>query len=57
MHNYAKMYVVLCGMVSDALDELPLLPENAYARWKLENALQTTEEMYIKESEAETQDV
>ncbi len=56
MPNHAKMYAILCSAISDALDLLPPLAENASARWKLEKALRTTEEMYIEESE-EAQEV
>lgn len=44
--DWEKMYAVLCGEISDALDVLPLFPENKQAYEILENALLKTENMY-----------
>lgn len=44
--DWEKMYAVLCGEVSEALDVLPLFPENIPAYEILENALLKTENMY-----------
>ena len=46
-----KVYAILCGAVSDALDCLPVLPETARARQILEQAAAQTEELYIQECE------
>ena len=51
MERYEKMYAILCKGASDALDELPYLPENIYARCLLEKALADAEEIYIGEDE------
>lgn len=45
--NDEKLYAILCGAISDALDHLPLKPENEKGRFLLENALALTEEYYI----------
>ena len=49
MNDYQKMYAILCGAASDALDLLPQTAENAPARIKLEQALHQAEEVYLKE--------
>ena len=49
--NAFKLYAILCGAISDALDCLPLLSENVRARQILEQAAAQTEELYIQESE------
>ncbi len=49
MPNYQKMYSILCGAASDALDQLPAKPEEAIRI--LQNALDQTEELYIQTSD------
>ena len=49
MGQYKKMYAILCGAISDALDVLPYLSENLEARFLLEKALQETEDLYISD--------
>lgn len=44
--DWEKLYAILCGEVSDALDVLPLFPENMQAYEILENALLRTENLY-----------
>lgn len=44
MPEYEKMYAVLCGAISDALDDLN---NKSKVRAILEEALLKTEEMYI----------
>ena len=53
MEKYKKMYAILCGAISDALDVLPYLPEDVQARFLLEKALQEAEELYISEESEE----
>ena len=45
MPEYQKMYAILCGAISDALDNLN---NKAKARMILEEALLETEDMYIE---------
>ena len=52
MVQYEKMYAILCKGASDALNVLPFLPENIYARYLLEKALADAEELYIGEDES-----
>ena len=53
MENYKKMYAILCGAISDALDVLPYSPENLNARFLLEKALTEAEELYLNEDKME----
>lgn len=48
-----KLYSILCGAVSDALDVLPYLPENVHARFLLEKGLRTCEELFLRAEEDE----
>lgn len=48
-----KPYAILCGAASDALDALPAIPENVWARWLLEYALHQAEELYCETEENE----
>ena len=52
--DYAKMYAILCGAASKALDALPETPENAEGRRLLQAALYQAEELYISAEDAET---
>ena len=52
MPNYQKMYAILCGSISDALDLLPNTAENQKAIALLQQALDTTEEIYIAEADS-----
>lgn len=47
MPDYQKMYAILCGKISDALDMLPPTTENLPAIRLLECALGTTEDIYL----------
>ena len=47
MPNYKKMYALVCGAVSDALDLLPETEENQPGRERLQTALLQAEELYI----------
>ena len=51
MELYKRMYAILCEETSKALDVLPFLPENIYARCLLEKALAEAEELFLTESE------
>ena len=44
---YRKMYALLCGAASEALELLPELPENALGRQCLQQALLEAEALYI----------
>lgn len=46
--NYPKMYAILCGGISDALDRLPLVPATEEPRRILEQALEDAEEFYLQ---------
>lgn len=48
MLDYAKLYVIMCGAVSDALDVMPRTLENFSARRTLECAIERAEEYYIR---------
>ncbi len=48
MINYEKMYAILCGAASDAVDCLEN-GQSADAISLLKNALEQTEEMYIQD--------
>ena len=45
--DYQKMYAILCGAASHALDALPDAPECAPARRILTEALEQAEELYL----------
>lgn len=47
--NWRKLYAILCGAASDALDVLPDQPE--YAAFILREALVQAEEQYLRETE------
>lgn len=48
MAVYERMYAILCGAVSDAVDYLES-DQGAHAIQLLKNALEQTEELYIKD--------
>ena len=48
MLDYAKLYAIMCGAVSDALDVMPRTLENFSARRTLECAIERAEEYYIR---------
>lgn len=47
MVDYKKMYLILCGAASDALDMLPHDEKNKTAITLLEQGLANAEELYI----------
>lgn len=47
MTDYKRMYAILCGAISDALDDLDKHSNLIISKSILENALLRTEEMYI----------
>ena len=51
LHLYPKLYAILCGAVSDAIDLLATPSGSLQAKLLLENALQTTEDLYINASD------
>ena len=51
MPDYEKMYAILCGAASDALDTLPETEENGPGRVILQTALDQAEELYITDRE------
>ena len=48
---YWKMYAILCGAASDAIDALQDSKNNLYARNLLEQAILQTETLYISHGE------
>lgn len=46
--DYQKMYAILCGAASDALDVLPATAETLGGRALLEQALEQAEELYLQ---------
>lgn len=48
MADYKVMYSILCGAMSDALDELDTEYHRQKAVFILQRALEKTEEMYIE---------
>ena len=48
---YQKMYAILCGAISEALDSLPFTADNLKIKLLLEKALQDAEDLYIENSE------
>ena len=46
---YQKMYAILCGAISDALDSLPPTAENLKVQLLLEKALQDAEDLYVED--------
>lgn len=53
MMDYKKLYSILFGAASDALDLLPETPENAAGRWKLIEAMNRAEDIYLEATEDE----
>lgn len=51
MVNYQKLYAILCGAASEALDLMPEGTNTAAARRCLEQALEEVEEAYIQGAE------
>ncbi|MDD4850101.1 MAG: hypothetical protein PHO10_05315 [Gemmiger sp.] len=47
MPDYQKMYALLCGATSDAIDALAPYPEAAITRRMLQAALREAEELYL----------
>ena len=47
MIDWKKMYAILCGGISDALDVLPEGADNARAISILQQALEDAEELYL----------
>lgn len=54
---YRKMYAVLCGAVSDAIDVLQNPHNGLCARCLLEKALLQAEELYLSSDEEERVEV
>lgn len=48
---YWKMYAILCGAISDAIEALQDPNNSLYARSMLEQAILRTEEMYVSHEE------
>ena len=48
MLDYAKLYAIMCGAVSDALNVMPRTLENYSARRALERAIESAEEYDIR---------
>ena len=48
---YWKMYAILCGAVSDAIEALQDPKNSLYARSLLEQAILKTEELYVTHKE------
>jgi hypothetical protein len=46
--NWKKMYAILCGSISDALDAMPETGDTRKARETLQSALDRAEELYIQ---------
>jgi len=55
--NYQKMYAILCGAISDALDQLPKDERTAAGRTTLKEALRKTEELYLDATGETKEDV
>ena len=53
MVDYKKMYAILCGAASEALDALPDTPANAQGRQLLQEALLRAEEIYVSQEVCE----
>lgn len=51
MVDYRKMYSIVCTAASEALDELPDIAVNAKGRQRLQDALLTAEELYLRAEE------
>ena len=56
MPNYKRMYALLCGAMSDAVDEMADIPDAAVARRMLVRAMQQAEELYLDAPEPEAID-
>lgn len=52
--NWKSMYMTLVGKVNEALELLPLFPENVKIYSILEAAMQDAEEIYIRDSDLDT---
>nr|WP_325186401.1 hypothetical protein [uncultured Oscillibacter sp.] len=52
--NWKSMYMTLVGKVNEALELLPLFPENVKIYNILEAAMQDAEEIYIRDSDLDT---
>ena len=55
MPDYKKMYALVCGAASDALDLLPETEENQPGREVLQAALLQAEELYISAEDENTE--
>ena len=55
--NYQRMYAILCGAISDALDQLPIEEGTAAGRTTLKEAIRQTEELYLDASGGTKEDV
>ncbi len=55
MHNYEKMYAILCGAVDDVIEELEHIPRARPFAHALSAALLEAEEIYLSESEDSAQ--
>ncbi len=53
MPDYAKMYALLCGAMSDAIDALEPTPKNIPVIERMTAALEAAEEMYIQSAKGE----
>jgi hypothetical protein len=52
---YQKMYAILCGAISDAIDALPLDAKTFYVRVLLQKTLTEAEEILLSWEENESQ--
>lgn len=52
--NWKSMYMALVGKVNEALELLPLFPENVRIYNILEAAMQEAEEIYIRDGDPDT---
>lgn len=55
MHNYEKMYAILCGAVDDVIEELEHIPRGRPFAHALSAALVEAEEIHLSESEDSAQ--
>ncbi len=55
MPDYEKMYALICGAASDALDLLLETEENQPGRERLQAALLQAEELYISAEDKDTE--
>ena len=56
MPDYKKMYALVCGAASDALDLLPETEENQPGREALQTALLQAEELYVSADDKGTEE-